>query len=146
MRIVLAIMADVLALVAALMAVNEYYALRRRDSFTIPFTDKLIARGVIDPAKRDALLREDAVVHAVGIALAAAVWLMLSAFFAGVSGYVIFPLGVAALLMLWKPELGECEETRGQYYRAHRKDIDDRKYHEYLQSTGADGGNDKEGQ
>ena len=49
MRVVLIIMADFMALVAALLAVNEYHALRRRASFTIPFTDTLIARGAIPP-------------------------------------------------------------------------------------------------
>ena len=59
MRVMLIIMADIMALVAALLAVNEYHALRRRATFTIPFTDKLIARGVIAPGRREPILRED---------------------------------------------------------------------------------------
>ena len=136
MRVVLVIMADMMALVAALLAVNEYHAFRRRDSFTVPFTDKLIACGAIDPQRREPILREDMIVHLVGIGLSVAVWLMLSAFIAGVSGFIVFPAGVAALLFLIRPELGETDETRGQYYRAHKGDIDPRKYHDYLESVG----------
>lgn len=136
MRVVLIIMADFLALVAALLAVNEYHALRRRASFTIPFTDRLIALGVISPGRREPILREDLVVHWVGIGLSVAVWLMLSAFFAGVSGYIVFPAAVAVLLFLIRPELEESDETRGQYYRAHKIDIDPLKYRDYLDSVG----------
>ncbi len=136
MRVILIIMADFMALVAALLAVNEYYALRRRQSFTIPFTDTLIARGAIPPARREPILREDLIVHCVGVGLAVAVWLMLSAFIAGVSGFIVFPAAVAALLFLIRPELGESDETRGQYYRAHKNDIDPLKYRDYLDSVG----------
>lgn len=136
MRIVLTIMADIMALVVALLAVNEYHALRRRDSFTIPFTDRLIACGAIAAQRREGLLREDRIVHWVGIALSVAVWLMLAFFIAGVTCFIAFPAGVALLLALLKPELGETDETRGQYYRAHRNDIDARKYHDYLESVG----------
>ena len=136
MRIVLIIMADIMALVVALLAVNEYHALRRRDTFTIPFTDKLIAFGAIAAERRESLLREDLIVHWVGIALSVAVWLMLTFFIAGVTGAIAFPAGVVALLALLKPETGETDETRGQYYRSHRNDIDARKYHAYLESVG----------
>jgi hypothetical protein len=57
---------------------------------------------------------------------------MLCKFFAGVSGLILFPVGVAALFLLLRPGMGEDEENREQYYRAHRKYIDDIKYHEYL--------------
>ena len=57
---------------------------------------------------------------------------MLCRFFAGVSGVILFPAGVAALLVLLRPGMGEDRENREQYYRAHRKYIDDIKYHEYL--------------
>ena len=110
MRVMLIIMADIMALVAALLAVNEYHALRRRATFTIPFTDKLIARGVIAPGRREHILREDLIVHWVGIGLSVAVWLMLSAFFAGVSGYIVFPAAAAALLFLIRPGLEESDE------------------------------------
>ena len=57
-------------------------------------------------------------------------------------------VGAAVLLALLKPENGETEENRNQYYRLHREDIDDVKYHLYLESAGAKaqpGANDGEG-
>ena len=137
MRIVLIVMADIMALAAAFMAVTEYRALLRRKSFTVPFTDKLIQCGAIAPKNRERLLREDAVAHGVGLALAVAVWLMLAAFFSGVSGLIAFPVGVVALLLAVRPEMGETDETRGQFYRAHRKDIDEAKYRAYLKERGS---------
>lgn len=143
MRIALIVMADVLALVVALLAVNEYHGLKRRKSFTVPFTDRLIACGAIDPSRREHILRRDLVIHGVGIALCVGVWIMLTVFFAGISGAVAFPVGVVALLAALKPEMGETDETRRQYYSAHREDIDDIKYHKYLEAAGAAGGGDK---
>ena len=132
MRIVLIVMADLMVALMALLAVTEYHALKRRTTFTEPFTDRLIACGAIQPENRTRILKEDRVLHVVGILLSVAVWLMLCRFFAGVSGLVLFPVGVAALLVLLRPGMGEDEENREQYYRAHRKYIDDIKYHEYL--------------
>ena len=48
------------------------------------------------------------------------------------SGLILFPVGVAALLVLLRSGMGEDKENREQYYRAHRKYIDDIRYHEYL--------------
>ena len=69
-------------------AVNEYHGLRRHKSFTEPFTDRLIACGAIDPARREHILKSDAIIHGVGIALCAGVWIMLTAFFAGISSFM----------------------------------------------------------
>ena len=44
--------------------------------------------------------------------------------------------GLLSLLFLIRPELEESDETRGQYYRAHRNDIDPLKYRDYLDSVG----------
>ena len=132
MRIALVVMADIMALVLALLAVTEYHALKRFSTFTTPFTDRLIACGAIRPENRERVLREDRLIHTVGILLPVAVWLMLCKFFAGVSGLIIFPVGVAALLALLRPGMEEDGENREQYYRLHRKYIDDIKYHEYL--------------
>ena len=132
MRTALTVMADIMVLVVALLAVTEFHALRRFSTFTEPFTDRLIACGAIQPENRTRILKEDRVLHVVGILLSVAVWLMLCRFFAGVSGLILFPVGVAALLVLLRPGMGEDEENREQYYRAHRKYIDDIKYHEYL--------------
>jgi len=135
MRTALVVMADILVLVVALLAVTEFHALRRFNTFTVPFTDRLIACGAIQPENRQRVLREDRVVHAVGIALPVVIWLMLSKFFAGVSGLIAFPVGVIALLALLRPGMGEDAENREQYYRVHRKYIDDIRYHEYLSQT-----------
>lgn len=135
MRTALVVMADILVLVVALLAVTEFHALRRFNTFTVPFTDRLIACEAIQPVNRQRVLREDRVVHAVGIALPVVIWLMLSKFFAGVSGLIAFPVGVIALLALLRPGMGEDAENREQYYRVHRKYIDDIRYHEYLSRT-----------
>ena len=71
------------------------------------------------------------------------VWIMLTAFFAGISGALAFPIGVALLLMRLRPEPGETDETRRQFYNAHRDDINDIKYHEYLKAAGAAGEGDR---
>ena len=132
MRIALTVMADIMVLAVALLAVTEFHALRRFSTFTAPFTDRLIACGAIRPENRARILKEDRILHIVGMLLPAVIWLMLCRFFAGVSGLVLFPVAVAALLVLLRPGMGEDMENREQYYRAHRKYIDDIKYHEYL--------------
>jgi len=132
MRTALTVMADIMVLVVALLAVTEFHALRRFSSFTVPFTDRLIACGAIQAENRGRILKEDRVLHIVGILIPVVIWLMLCKFFAGVSGLILFPVGVAALLVLLRPGMGEDKENREQYYRAHRKYIDDISYHEYL--------------
>ena len=132
MRIALMVMADIMVLVLALLTVTEYHALRRYATFTAPFTDRLIACGAVKPENRERVLKEDRALHVVGILLPVVIWLMLCKFFAGVTGLILFPVGVAALILLVRPGMGEDDENREQYYRAHRKYIDDIKYHEYL--------------
>ncbi len=132
MRIALVVMADIMVLVLALLAVTEYHALRRHATFTVPFTDRLIACGAVRAESREAILREDRVIHTVGILLPVAIWIMLCRFFAGISGVILFHVGVAVLLAALRPGMGEDDENREQYYRAHRKYIDDVKYHDYL--------------
>ena len=132
MRIALMVMADIMVLVLALLTVTGYHALRRYATFTVPFTDRLIACGAVKPENRERILKEDRVLHIVGILLSVAVWIMLCRFFAGRSGLILFPVGVAALLLLLRPGTAEDDENREQYYRAHRRYIDDLKYHDYL--------------
>ena len=132
MRTLLIVMADVMVLLVALLAVTEYHALKRRATFTEPFTDRLIACGAVQPEHRAAILREDRVIHMIGLGLSIAIWIMLSAFFAGISGWALFPIVAAALLVLLRPDMEENNENREQYYRLHRKYIDDMKYHDYL--------------
>ncbi len=136
MRIALTVMADILILVTAVLAVHEYQGLARMKEFTEPYTDKLIAFGAIQKEKRESILREDRIGHLVGMALCVAVWIMLSLFFAGVSGWIAFPAGVILLLLALRPEKGETREARNRYYSAHKKDIDTLKYHEFLVSIG----------
>ena len=128
MKVLLIIMADALVLFTALLAVHEYHGLRRYESFVVPFTDRLVAGGAIAADRREAVLREDRVGHIVGIVLSCAVWIMLSAFFAGLSGFVLFPVAAALLLAALKPEPGDTPENRTQFYNAHKKDIDAMKY------------------
>ena len=135
MRIMLIAMADIMVLLMALLAVTEYRALKRYAAFTVPFTDRLIACGAIQRESRERILREDRAAHIVGIALPVIIWIMLTLFIAGFSGAILFPLGAAALLLLLRPDMEESNETREQYYRAHKKDIDDMKYHDYLSRT-----------
>ena len=132
MRTALTVMADIMVLVVALLAVTEYQALRRFSTFTAPFTDRLIACGAIQAENRGRILNEDRVLHIVGILIPVVIWLMLCKFFAGVTGLILFPVGVAALLVLLRPGMGEDNENREQYYRAHGTYIDDIRYHEYL--------------
>ena len=135
MRTVLIVMADAMVLLVALLAVTEFHALKRYTTFTVPFTDRLIACGAVRPEHRERILREDRVSHMIGMVLCAAVWIMLSAFFAGLSGWVLFPAGVGALLALLRPGMEENDENREQYRRLHRKYIDETKYHDYLAQT-----------
>ena len=128
MRVILVIMADVLVLVTALLAVHEYHGFKRYGTFVVPFTDRLVAGGAIAADRREAVLREDRVGHIVGIVLSCAVWIMLSAVFAGLSGFVLFPVAAALLLAALKPEPGDTPENRTQFYNAHKKDIDAMKY------------------
>lgn len=135
MRIALIVMADIMVLVVAMLAVTEYRALKRFGAFTVPFTDRLIACGAIRPEDRAAILREDRVNHAIGMALCVAVWIMTSAFFAGLSGWILFPAGAVVLLMRLKPDAEEDEVNRDQYHRLHRQYIDEAKYADYLAQT-----------
>lgn len=138
MRIVLMIMADVMALVAAVIAVNEYHGLKRYASFTVPFTEKMAHLGVIDPAKKESILREEKILHVVGIALCALISLLLAKIFAGVSAVIVFTAGAAVQLFALKPEMEESARNRSRYFDAHKKDMNAVAYHEYLQKTEGD--------
>ena len=59
MRIFIAIIADIFIAIIALFAASEYFGIRRYNSFTVPYTDKLISLGVIEADKRETVLRED---------------------------------------------------------------------------------------
>lgn len=134
MRILLTIMANIMVAVVSIMTVHEYHALKRYASFTMPFTDKMISLGVIDASRRDSLLKEEKIGHYIGIILSVIVWLMLARFMAGVSAIAVFVIAVAAQIIFLKPELTETESTRNQYFSAHKKDMNELKYHDYLKS------------
>lgn len=133
MRIVLMIMADILALVAAVIAINEYHGLKRYASFTVPFTEKMARLGVIDPEKKESILREEKIIHVMGIALCVLMSLLLAKIFAGVSAVIVFAAGAAVQLFAVKPEMEESARNRSRYFDAHRKDMNAIAYHEYLQ-------------
>jgi len=134
MRILLMIMANVMVAIVSVMAVHEYHSLKRFPSFTMPFTDKLVSLGVIDSSRRDSLLKEEKISHYVGIILSIIVWLMLTKFMAGASAIAVFVIAVIIQLIFLKPELAETTSTRNQYFNNHKKDINELKYHDYLES------------
>ncbi|MGI6237785.1 MAG: hypothetical protein ACOYI7_09650 [Candidatus Excrementavichristensenella sp.] len=135
MRIILAIMANILVVVVSVIAVQEYHLLKNYASFTVPFTHKMVSLGVVDAARQDSLLREDRISHYVGMLLCAVVWLMLARFIAGLSAIFVFVAAVTVQLLFLKPELGETPSTRRRYFSAHKKDMDQLKYHEYLEKV-----------
>lgn len=136
MRIVLIVMANVFVVVVSILGVNEFFGLRRYASFTAPFTDKMVGRGVIAPEDRDRLLKEDRITHVVGILLSLAAWAMLGRFIAGVSAVPVFLAASAVQLVVLKPDMEETSVTRAQYYNAHKSRMDALKYHAYLEEVG----------
>ena len=135
MRIMLIILANVFVVIVSVLGVNEYFGLKRYNSFVVPFTDKMIGMGVIAAENRDRLLREDRVTHIVGVALSLAVWVMLAFFIAGISAIPVFVAASAGQMIVLKPDMTETAATRGQYFNAHKNQMDAMKYHEYLQTV-----------
>lgn len=136
MRIMLIIMADIFVLITAIVAVYEFYGLKRYNSFTVPYTDKMISLGIIDPEKRDSLLLEEKLGHYIGIALATVCAGMLSVFIAKFSGAIVYIAAFAGLMLYLHPEMNETTATRNGYFKSHRAIMDIRKYHDYLVSVG----------
>lgn len=135
MRILLIIMANIMVVVVSIMAVHEYHAVKRYASFTLPFTDKMVSLGVIDVSRRDSLLKEEKINHYIGIILSVIVWLMLAKFMAGASAIAVFVIAAGAQIIFLEPELTETESTRNQYFNAHKKDMNELKYHDYLNNA-----------
>ena len=136
MRIALIVLANVFVVVVSVLGVNEYFGLRRYKSFAVPFTEKMVAAGVVAPGDRERLLREDRVTHAVGVGLSLVMWVMLWRFIAGISAVPVFAVATAIQLVALKPDMTETEATRGQYFNAHKSMMDAVKYHAYLESVG----------
>lgn len=136
MRIILMIMADIFVAVTAVIAAYEFFGLKRYDSFTVPYTDKMISLGIIEADHREALLKKEKFDHILGIALATLCAFMLSRFIAKWSGAIVYIVVFAALSFLLHPDMTETPATRSGYFKAHRNEMDIRKYHDFLVSVG----------
>lgn len=136
MRAMIVVLANLFVAVVAVLAVNECFALRRYRSFAVPFTDKLVTRGIVKAADRDRVLKEEKTLHAVGLGLALAMWALLGLFIAGIAAVPVFAVVAGGLALASRPEGGETPANRAAYERAHRKDMDVVKYHAYLVEVG----------
>lgn len=136
MRIMLIILADIFVAVTAVIGANEFFCLKRYESFTVPYTDKMISLGIIEADKRSSLLNEEKYSHYIGIALTFLCAGMLSKFIAQLSGIIVFIAVFAGLLIFLHPDMKETAATRSGYFRSHRTIMDIRKYHDYLVSVG----------
>ena len=136
MRTAIIVLANLFVAVVAVLAVNEFFALKRYKSFTVPFTDKLVRRGVVKAADRDRVLREDRILHIVGVALSVVMWILLALFIAGIAAVPVFLVVAGGLIFSLRPDMTETPATRSGYERAHREYMDVVKYHEYLVEVG----------
>ena len=134
MRILIAIVADVFIAGISLFTAGEIFGLRRYSSFTVPYTDKLISLGIIEPDKRDSVLREDRMNHLAGIAISVLVCVLMARFLAWPSGLIVFLLALAASLLLTHPDMSETEATREGYFRMHKSSMHPQRYAAFAQS------------
>ena len=138
MRIIIQVVTDVLIAVIALFAAGEFFGLRRYRSFTVPYTDKLISLGLIEPEKRDAVLREDRMNHLVVIAISVLACILMARFLAWPTGLIVFAVVLAASLIFTHPDMTETEATRDAYFRAHKASIHPQRYVAFIQSLKED--------
>ena len=134
MRILIQIVADLLIAVIALFAAGEFFGLRRFRSFTVPYTDKLISLGIIEPEKRDAVLREDRMNHLAGVGISVLACALMARFLAWPSGLIVFVLALAASFLFVHPDMTETEATREGYFRMHKASIHPQRYAAFAQS------------
>ena len=134
MRILIAIVADVFIAGISLFTVSEIFGLKRYNSFTVPYTDKMISLGIIEPDKRDSVLREDRMNHLAGIAISVLVCVLMARFLAWPSGLIVFVLALAASFLLTHPDMSETEATREGYFRMHKASIHPQRYAAFAQS------------
>lgn len=134
MRILIAIVADIFIAGISLFAAGEIFGLRRYNSFTVPYTDKMISLGIIEPDKRAFVLREDRMNHLVGIAISVLACILMARFLAWPSGLIVFVLALAASLLLTHPDMTETEATREGYFRMHKSSIHPQRYAAFVQS------------
>ena len=138
MRILIAIVSDILIAVISLFAAGEIFGLKRYNSFTVPYTDKMISLGIIEADKRDFVLREDRMNHLAGIAISVLVCVLMARFLAWPSGLIVFFLALAASLALTHPDMTETEATREGYFRMHKASIHPQRYAAFAQSMKQD--------
>ena len=134
MRILIAVVADLFIAGISLFAAGEIFGLKRYNSFTVPYTDKMISLGIIEPEKRDFVLREDRMNHLAGIAISVLVCILMARFLAWPSGLIVFGLALAASLLLTHPDMTETEATREGYFRMHKSSIHPQRYAAMVQS------------
>ena len=134
MRILIVVVADIFIAGISLFTTSEIFGLKRYNSFTVPYTDKMISLGIIEPDKRDAVLREDRMNHLAGIAISVLACILMARFLAWPSGLIVFVLALAASFLLTHPDMSETEATREGYFRMHKASMDPRRYAEMVQS------------
>lgn len=134
MRILVAIVSDILIAVVSLFAASEIFGLRRYGSFTVPYTDKLISLGIIEADKRDAILREDRTSHLIGVCISVLVCVLMARYLAWPTGLIVFAVVLAAALIFIHPDMTETEATRDAYFRAHKASIHPQRYVAFIQS------------
>ena len=134
MRILIAVVADLFIAGISLFAAGEIFGLKRYNSFTVPYTDKMISLGIIEPDRRDFVLREDRMNHLAGIAISVLVCILMARFLAWPSGLIVFAVALAASLLLTHPDMTETEATREGYFRMHKSSIHPQRYAALVQS------------
>ena len=138
MRILIAIVADIFIAGISLFTAGEIFGLRRYSSFTVPYTDKLISLGIIEPEKRDAVLREDRMNHLAGVGISVLACALMARFLAWPSGLIVFVLALAASFLFVHPDMTETEATREGYFRMHKSSMHPQRYAAFVQSMKQD--------
>ena len=134
MRILIVVVADIFIAGISLFTASEIFGLRRYNSFTVPYTDKMISLGIIEADKRDFVLREDRMNHLAGIAISVLVCVLMARFLAWPSGLIVFFLALAASFLFTHPDMTETEATREGYFRMHKASIHPQRYAAFAQS------------
>ena len=134
MRILIVVVADIFIAGISLFTTSEIFGLKRYNSFTVPYTDKMISLGIIEADKRDSVLREDRMNHLAGIAISVLVCVLMARFLAWPSGLIVFFLALAASFLFTHPDMTETEATREGYFRMHKSSIHPQRYAAMVQS------------
>lgn len=135
MQIVVTIVTDFFIAAIALFAVSEFYALRRFNSFTVPYTDKMISLGIIRAEMRETVLRQDRINYIAGTAISLLACALMARFLAWPSGAVVCALTIAGACIFTRPEMNESDANRESYFRLHKASMDSERYGEMLRSA-----------